>query len=218
MRNTVYRNISILKAHLCAYIPKVFRRRVVWGVVALFAVVSLVVGIYLWAGMSKPRTKADRSLGITHAVSDKAQRSPLKLRVSKLNIDAYIEPVGIDAQGNMATPRDPQGVSWYAEGGFPGSPGNVVLAGHVDDVKGKPAVFTRLTTLTKGDKITITTMSGKVYLYTVDSRTTYPYDKAPLEDIFGASEKERLVLITCSGKWDEEAKNYPYREVLYATR
>lgn len=218
MRKTFYRNISILKSHLCARIPKALRCHVVWGVVALFVVVSFVVGIYLWAGMSKPRTKADRSLGITHAVSDKTQRSPLKLRIAKLKIDTFIEPVGIDTQGNMAAPRDPQGVSWYAEGGFPGIPGNVVLAGHVDDVQGNPAVFARLTTLTKGDTITITTMSGKVYLYTVNSRATYPYDKAPLEDIFGKSEKERLVLITCSGKWDEKTKNYADREVIYATR
>ena len=218
MRKTVYRNISILKTRLCARMPKWLRSPVIWGVAALSVLVSLVVGVYLWVGMSKPRTKADRSLGIAHTVSDKTQRSPLKLRVAKLNIDAFIEPVGIDPQGNMAAPRDPQDVSWYAEGGFPGSPGNIVLAGHVDDIKGKPAVFTRLTTLTKGDKITITTMSGKVYRYIVDAHATYPYDKAPLADIFGVSEKERLVLITCSGKWDEKTKNYADREVVYATR
>jgi len=202
--------------------PRLFHRRALWIAISLLLVIitaSVVATLlYLSRDNSPSHIVTDRQSGIAHDVSDKARISPLKLRVPSIDLDAFIEPVGIDAQGDMAAPQDAQGVSWYEDGGIPGRPGNVVLAGHLDDEKGKPGVFARLTTLTKGDAVTVSTLAGNTYTYTVDKRATYSYDEAPLEDIFGEADVERLILITCSGEWDEQTKNYPDREVVYALR
>jgi len=199
-----------------------FHRRIPWRILVFLLVIIVASAIATLLYQSKNNSTShivtDQPFGIAHDVSDKARRSPLKLRIPKLNVDAFIEPVGTDAQGKMAAPQDAQSISWYEDGGIPGRPGNVVLAGHLDDEKGKPGVFARLATLTKGDTVAVSTLSGNTYTYTVDKHATYPYDEAPLKDIFGEADVERLILITCSGKWDEEAKNYPNREVIYALR
>lgn len=218
MRKIIYRSSLRNDAPFRIHILPLNSKRVIGLVGVITVLISVAIVGYLQRNVPKISTVVNQPLGISHEVSDRAQQSPLRLRIAKLSIDTLIEPVGIDIQGNMAVPQDTQGVSWYEPGGMPGKPGNVVLAGHFDDAKGNPAVFARLTTLTKGDKITITTMSGKVYSYTVESRAKYPYDKAPLSEIFGETDKEQLILITCAGKWDEETKNYSNREVIYARR
>ena len=199
-----------------------FRHRITWGIPAFFLVIIVASAVatllYLSRNNSTSHIVTDQPFGIAHDVSDKARTSPLRLHIPKLDVDAFIEPVRTDAQGDMAAPQDAQGISWYEDGGIPGRPGNVVLAGHLDDAKGNPGVFARLATLTKGDTVAVSTLSGNTYTYTVDKHATYPYDEAPLEDIFGEADDERLILITCSGKWDEDTKNYPNREVVYALR
>ena len=200
-----------------------FFHRLITGRILAFLLVIIVASaiatlIYLSRNNSTSHIVTDQPFGISHDVSDKARISPLRLHIPKLDIDAFIEPVGTDAQGDMAAPQDAQGISWYENGGIPGRPGNVVLAGHLDDAKGKPGVFAHLATLTKGDTVVVSTLSGNTYTYTVDKHATYPYDEAPLKDIFGEADVERLILITCSGTWDEDTKNYPNREVIYASR
>ena len=199
-----------------------FHRRIPWRILVFLLVIFVASAVatllYLSRSNFPSHVVTDQPFGIAHDVSDKTRISPLRLRISKLDVDAFIEPVGTDAQGDMAAPQDAQGISWYEDGGVPGRPGNVVLAGHLDDAKGKPGVFARLATLTKGDTVGVSTLSGNTYTYTVEKHATYPYDEAPLEDIFGEADVERLILITCSGRWDEGTKNYPNREVIYALR
>lgn len=212
------KSTSVPKNHS---LPRLFHRRTPWIVIAFSsATIVLVVAIllYLSRNSSTSHIVTDRQPSIAHDVSDRARISPLRLRIPNIDLDAFIEPVGIDAQGDMAAPQDAHGVSWYEDGGIPGYSGNVVLAGHLDDTKGKPGVFAHLTTLTKGDTITVSTLAGDTYTYTVEKHATYPYNEAPLEDIFGEADVEQLVLITCSGEWDEQTKNYPDREVVYALR
>ena len=64
-----------------------------------------------------------------------AVAAPVRLSVPARGIDAPLDPVGVEPEGEMTLPRDVDRVGWYRFGPAPGAAeGTVVLAGHVDDV------------------------------------------------------------------------------------
>lgn len=126
-----------------------------------------------------------------------------------------------------------QKVFWYRGSGIPGDLGTATLAGHVDDVLGRPAVFARLRELRPGDLIVIHDMrSGLDILFTVVKAATYyirqAADPAVLAQIYGSGPVSgrgpqpapdglaHLTLITCAGGFVNGA--YDRRLVVYATR
>jgi hypothetical protein len=57
---------------------------------------------------------------------------PTSLAIPAIGVNAAVEQVGVNAQGNMDVPRNPNNTAWYAPGARPGQQGNAVIAGHVD--------------------------------------------------------------------------------------
>ena len=91
-----------------------------------------------------------------------------------------------------------------------------MLAGHVDSKDG-PAVFYRLRDLVPGVVIEVTAGAGTETLrYVVREAQRYPQNDAPLERIFGPSDRSELILITCDGDFDFEAGEYPDRLIIFA--
>ena len=60
--------------------------------------------------------------------------TPVHLVVAAVGIDAHIEQVGVQSDGELATPpHDPwDDVGWYHFGPLPGKPGSAVIDGHLD--------------------------------------------------------------------------------------
>ena len=116
----------------------------------------------------------------------------------------------------MEIPQAPEVVGWYRYGPQPGEPGNAVLAGHLDTNSGAPAVFWRLKELESHDTIAIETDSRSPLLFRIDSVISYPYNQAPLDEIFRATGPPGLTLITCSGAWHRVDANYDQRLVVSA--
>ena len=48
-------------------------------------------------------------------------------------VDAAVDPVGVEPDGQMTLPADVDRVGWYRFGPAPGDDGSAVIAGHVDD-------------------------------------------------------------------------------------
>jgi sortase (surface protein transpeptidase) len=140
--------------------------------------------------------------------------APVRLRIPAIGVDASIEPVGNDAAGQMGVPSSYSNVAWYEPGVSPGTPGNAVIAGHLDSTTG-PAVFYRLDTLQPGDEILVTTGDGRELRFAVTESATYPAAAAPLDDIFGDAITPRLNLITCEGVFDRASRQYDQRLVVY---
>ena len=86
---------------------------------------------------------------------------PLVLRIPSLELNVPVLGVGITPANVMDAPAgaagDPvwQKAFWYRGGGIPGEVGTATLAGHVGDVLGRPAAFTRLNDLRAGDTIVL---------------------------------------------------------------
>jgi sortase (surface protein transpeptidase) len=139
-----------------------------------------------------------------------------RLKIPAINVDAVIEYVGLTSDGAMDVPKKYEDVAWFDLGTPPGTPGNAVIAGHLDsDVA--PAIFWRLGDLRPGDHIYITRADQSQLDFVVSDKQTYPWDKGPIDKIFGPASTANLNLITCGGTFDRRAKNYSNRLVVYTT-
>jgi hypothetical protein len=143
--------------------------------------------------------------------------TPVRLRIPILNIDAAIEPVSVDADGNMATPQDPWDTAWYAPGARPGQIGNAAIAGHVDYHNVGAVVFWDLNKLEPGDEVFVDTDDGKTLRFVVNDSTFYEPKNAPLEQIFGPANTPNLNLITCGGTFNPATREYDHRLVVFTT-
>lgn len=141
---------------------------------------------------------------------------PATLAIPSINVKAGVEPVGKKADGSMDTPKALSNVAWYAPGQKPGQKGNAVFAGHVNNALGAAGVFKELSKVKKGDTIVVTSAEGKRLTYSVEEINEYFLDQAPLAEIFADSGPAGLVLITCQGVWDSQARTYDKRLVVVA--
>ncbi|MBI2611030.1 class F sortase [Candidatus Kaiserbacteria bacterium] len=141
---------------------------------------------------------------------------PARLRVPSLEIDAFIQHVGVNAKGNMAAPSNFVDVGWYKYGTTPGFTGSAVVTGHVDNALGLPGVFKELDKMRIGDDIFVEAQDGEELHFRVVEIQRYPYTLVPLKVLFSRSDLPRLNLITCSGKWLQSERSYDERLVVYA--
>ncbi len=141
--------------------------------------------------------------------------APLRLIIPKINVEAAVESVGLTNKGNMAVPRRLANVGWYSGGVKPGEPGNAVIAGHLDNAKGKAGIFINLKELAEGDLVTVQEEGGKDLVFKVVKTAVFDYNDAPLKEIFGESSVPRLNLITCDGTWLSDKKTYDKRLIVF---
>jgi len=144
-----------------------------------------------------------------------APSTPTALHIDRLSITARIEGVGINERGEMIDPRNATDATWYQYGYLPGAPGNAVIAGHYL-YESKPALFYRLHELAPGDVVDITTDQQNTITFRVVGSQHYDADNAPFTEIFGASKKAQLRLVTCYGAWNKAQQRYAERLVVTA--
>lgn len=182
--------------------------------------VAVVSGVVLGTVFAKKKftstTSPSPSPQIESEKTEKIVSKPRNLSIPAISINAFVEEVGLDEKKRMDVPKDVANVGWYNLGSRPGQVGNAVIAGHLDDKNGQPAVFFELPKITVGDEIKVTDENNQEFKFKVTDKETYDFDKVPLQEIFGSSEKTRLNLITCGGYFDNAAKNYSKRVVVYS--
>ncbi len=147
-----------------------------------------------------------------------APAMPVSLSIPKIEVSASIESVGNDTSGRMDVPQEVDNAAWWNLGPLPGAGGNAVISGHLDTYLQEPAVFWRLRELLPGDTITVRDARGVDRVFEVVNSEVYEHDQVPLDIIFGDAVRIRpnLILITCEGVWDTDARNYDQRFVVYA--
>lgn len=139
-----------------------------------------------------------------------------RLIIPRLGIDAHSEPLGIDKQGALETPKGKFcNVGWYQHGPAPGAPGISVMDGHLD-WNGAPAVFWKLGTLKAGDEVVVH-RDGAVLHFRVDSVQSVPYNSHPAGLFTTISGAPRLTLITCAGDYDFKHATYLQRLIVSST-
>jgi LPXTG-site transpeptidase (sortase) family protein len=141
-----------------------------------------------------------------------------RLVIGKIQVDAPVVTLGVDSQGIMQSPRSASEVGWYDFTAQPGTGGNAVFSGHVDFVSVGPAVFWDLRKLGPGDLVEVRLADGTAYQYVVVSNVSYPSDDAPIADIVGPTGRDTVTLITCTGTFNREVRQYSHRLVVRAER
>lgn len=162
---------------------------------------------------------ADRVQPLGSARYDQAAHRAATRRVTGLSlpsigvVDAPVEPVGVEPDGEMEIPPA-EVVGWYRFGAAPGEPGSAVLAAHVayDGVDG---VFRYLDRLARGDEVVVAFGDGSDERYVVTDLVTFDKQALP-DDLFSRQVPERLVLITCGGEFNPSLRSYERNVVAYA--
>jgi LPXTG-site transpeptidase (sortase) family protein len=162
----------------------------------------------------------DRVIELGNAAYDAREHrsrasSPLSVRIDAIGLDpARVVAVGVTPDGALAVPADTD-VGWYRYGAAPTQAGSVVLAAHVafDGVDG---AFRHLGKLQPGDVVVVTLDDGTERVYRVDELAAYRKDALPAK-VWARDGAERLVLITCGGRFDAARRSYDDNVVAWAS-
>lgn len=152
----------------------------------------------------------------TVSVSRNESVVPVEIKIDAIQLDTVVDEMGYTESGGMEVPDNGEETGWFSPGFKPGQQGNAVIAGHVNDRSG-PAVFYHLDKLRPGDLIEVTGEDGEAVIFEMESSASYPYDDAPIQQIFGASNDRMLQLITCTGEFDKDAGTHRERLVVTAS-
>lgn len=152
------------------------------------------------------------------SVEDTTTR-PVHLLVPSIKVNAFVEPVGVLANGDLETPtQNPwYNVGWYESGTLPGEQGSAVIDGHLDRPGGAPAVFWNLRHIHTGAAVIVIDAQGRSIHFHVTRVAFYPPQAAPLQEIFGNGGGTYLNLITCAGDWIPSERQTTLRQVVYTT-
>jgi LPXTG-site transpeptidase (sortase) family protein len=142
--------------------------------------------------------------------------TPKKLLIDSLGININIEPVGVDLNGYLETPKDWSVAGWYQKSARPAETGNLLINAHYDNSLGNPAAFYRLKNIKLGDKVSVLDSYGKDYVYTVVDTYYLDIDDPERLKVFEVFDKDKsaMTLITCGGVWN--GNTYDKRFVVNA--
>ena len=157
-------------------------------------------------------------VAVPQSAAPKPVAAPVSLTIPLIGVQTNLMTLGLASDGTLQVPS-PNMVSvagWYTGSPRPGAIGSAIIVGHVDTTSG-PAVFDRLDTLTRGDKIYVKRADGTLVEFRVTSVQQYPKDHFPTEAVYGPVPDPELRLITCGGAYDPATHHYVLNIVVYAT-
>lgn len=151
----------------------------------------------------------------TEALPNPPSAPPVAVDIPAIEVSAGVDPLSLEPSGELAVPSDFDRVGWWSGGSQPGTPGPMVLVGHLDS-KGGPAVFYRLEKLEAGDRVEVRRSDGETVAYEVQRLASYSKEEFPTLEVYGVTEGATLRLVTCFGSFDHAAGSYRDNLVVYA--
>ena len=153
------------------------------------------------------------------AVNDARMQAPnpAVIRIPRLEVEASIIPLGLNDDGSIEVPEDPDQAGWWLGGPEPGETGPAVILGHVDSQEEGPAVFFYLQYLDPGDEIHIDRVDGSTITYVVEATERHDKDEFPTDAVYGPTEQPTLRLVTCGGDFDFGVRTYEDNVIVFAS-
>ena len=143
---------------------------------------------------------------------------PVDLTIASLGIRLPVDPVGVEDDGQMEIPPLAERAGWYRFGAAPGDPdGTSVIAAHVDSVASAGVgPFARLAEVGIGDEVAVERADGQVVRYAVTDVTRVAKPEVAWSDVFDRGGPARLVLVTCGGTFQQQARSYTDNVIVTA--
>lgn len=142
--------------------------------------------------------------------------SPVAIKIDRIGLEnTVVRAVGVEPNGEMEIPEALE-VGWYQYGPTPGQQGSAVLAGHIAS-GGINGAFLDLDRLEPGDLVEVVFDDGTSTQFEVTKAEQYEKYSLPFDDVFAETGDPQLVLITCGGEFDSEARSYEDNVVVFAT-
>jgi hypothetical protein len=190
------------------------RHRTVPVLAACVSVVVLALGACSADEVTPPSAAPTSSASSTSVPAPVAAVGPVDLRLPTLDLDATVEPVGTDDRVLQIPPK-PAVVGWWKDGARPGGDdGTVVLTAHLDSRKYGVGPFVKAKELNPGDPMTLRDANGRPHRYTVERVDTFTKQALPYEELFRQSGPERVVFVTCGGRYDPDAGGWDSNVVV----
>lgn len=141
-----------------------------------------------------------------------ARNEPKRLIIPTLNVDSYIQKVGIDQNTQIAVPNNIHIAGWFVDSVLPGADGLSIIDGHVNGRNRDEGVFKNLKDLKPGDEVIVESGDGTRTTFTVYSGESLPKDSVA-DKLFSQvpAIRRQLNLITCTGTYDSESRTYSDR-------
>ena len=157
-------------------------------------------------------------VAVSQSAAPKPVAAPVSLTIPLIGVQTNLMTLGQGSNGTLDVPPLSMAsvAGWYTGSPRPGAIGSAIIVGHIDTTKG-PAVFYRINTLTRGDKIYVKRSDGTLVEFQVTSVQQYPKDHFPTQAVYGAVPDPELRLITCDGTFDLATGHYLSNIVVYAT-
>jgi len=157
-------------------------------------------------------------VAVSQSAAPKPVAAPVSLTIPLIGVQTNLMTLGLASNGTLDVPPLSMAsvAGWYTGSPRPGAIGSAIIVGHIDTTKG-PAVFYRLNTLTRGDKIYVKRSDGTLVEFQVTSVQQYSKDHFPTQAVYGAVPDPELRLITCDGTFDLATGHYLSNIVVYAT-
>ncbi len=154
----------------------------------------------------------DEESGTDDPVAD-----PARISIPDLDIASNLLPVGLDADGALEVPGDPDQAGWRSdEGPKPGDPGPAIIVGQGDPREGR-GVFADLPEIEVDDRIRIEREDGSRVTFRVDRVEQYPQDEFPTTEVYGSTPDPELRVVTSGGEFDADAGRYRDNVVVFAS-
>lgn len=139
---------------------------------------------------------------------------PTRISIPALNIHQRV--IGLQVNGNreLEVPQHYNDIGWWSTGPAAGDPGAAVIVGHLDSKVG-PAVFYRLSSLTRGARIAVGRADGTTATFTVTRVQAFSKKHFPDHLVYRTSGKPSLHLLTCGGNYTRST-GYQANVVVFA--
>lgn len=183
------------------------------AVLAGFAAQVALVG----CANSDQASPAQSDLANPAPATTSASSAPTKLALPDGHT-APIDAVATDKSGALNPPTDVHRIGWWVDSALPGSPGTTVVTGHINEHDQGTGFAAEFADLKVGDKVSLTTASGKVDVYVVNEVSNYhKANEFPVDRLNKMSGPQTLAMITCGGKFIGPPLGYEDNVVAWAT-
>ena len=188
--------------------------------VSLFMISAVALnqhGFNLWSGTSNENAAESAMTGrvsVFKEVAKPVYLPPIEVHFKEKTLP--VEEINVEEGGFLGVPSSWQTAGWYKDGAKPGEGGNVLIDGHYDTNTGAPGAFWGLKDLRLGDKVLLTDKLGRVFGYSVSTKSYISINDPARSQVFASGKDKILTLITCGGVWDYGSGTYNKRLVITA--